>query len=127
MSQEITLPPIKYNKGDKYLHILRLFDFGFPYNTMRNRELEVYAILVDLWHQYKNFPKAERNRLIFDYDSRIKISEKLGISTKVVYNIMKDMRHKGIIDYDTMIDKYIIPDVDKITFVFEKNELDISK
>lgn len=90
-----------------------------PFNLLRNREMEVYAILLYLYNdKYINIPIKERNTLIFSYEARQEITDKMkDISLDSVYNIMLDLRKKGFIDKRKLL--ITLPQVTKITLHFE--------
>jgi hypothetical protein len=92
-----------------------------PFSELRNRELEVLAILMWMYNErYANIPEEDRNKLIFSYDGRIQISIMLGdISVEIVYNIMMSLRKKNIIDKREFNKKYLIKKQDffKINFL----------
>jgi hypothetical protein len=92
-----------------------------PFSELRNRELEVLAILMWMYNErYANIPEEDRNKLIFSYDGRIQISTMLGdISVEIVYNIMMSLRKKNIIDKREFNKKYLIKKQDffKINFL----------
>ena len=91
-----------------------------PFNKLRNRELEVFAILLYYYNEkYSSIPESKRNQLIFSYDTRMEISTLLGdVSKENVYNIMMQLRKKGLTTKKQIVEKYRLPILDyfKINF-----------
>jgi DNA-binding transcriptional ArsR family regulator len=118
---------LNLKEDKKYLEILRILSNIknpeiAPFNSLRNRELEVLAVLLFFFNEkYKDIPEEKRNILIFSYESRQEISERLGdISIDTVYNIMMDLRKKGIIEKRSINNKVIIPNVTSFSLNFGK-------
>lgn len=110
---EITL---KLKEDKKYLEMIRILSNLKnpeikPFNQLRNREMEVYAVLLYLYNErYSTTPKEDRDALVFSYDSRQEIAERLGdISKDTIYNIMMDLRKKGLIDKKNLKSSFILP------------------
>jgi chromosome segregation and condensation protein ScpB len=122
--------PLKLKEDKKYLEVIRMLANVkhpveiTPYNKLRNREMEVLAVLNYLYNEkYATIPEKERNLLIFAPTTRKEIQDIIGkddssVSKEVVYNIIKDLRKKGFIDGTTMIKGRMLPNVDKLTFKF---------
>lgn len=87
---------------------------------MRNRELEVFAILLYYYNEkYASIPEQERNQLIFSYDARVDIAKRLdNLSMDIVYNLMMDLRKRGLITKKNLVKEYIIPKEDHFTVKF---------
>lgn len=118
---------IKLNKKEhlRYLTILQMLSSLTdpaikPFNSLRNRELEVFAILLYYHNEkYASIPEPEKNRLIFSYDSRVSIAKILGnLSMDIVYNIMMRLRNSGLITKKGLVPGYIIPKDDNFTVKF---------
>lgn len=108
---------------NKYLIFIDLLGIYKPYSLLRKREKEVFAMLLEIYNKYPNLDAVDRNKLTIGYDSRQAISDKLGVSKFVVYNIMTELKDKQlIIESETKNDiinpKYAIPDLESITFNF---------
>jgi len=122
--------PLKLEEDQKYVEILRILsNIRYPgkitpYYKLRNREIEVLAILFYLYNEkYSSIPEKERNTLIFSYESRQEIADRLSgrgtpVSKYTIYNIMMDLRKKGLIGSKAMIPHIIIPNIEKITLKF---------
>jgi len=113
---------IKTNEDTYFLKLLLILNNIPPFNKLRPKELELYAYLLKVNHKYRNIPFAERNKLIFNYDTRIEISNKLGIKMPGVYNILSTLRRIKLLDESTLIPKYILNKVPELTFIFEDED-----
>jgi len=116
---------LKLTEHHKYLAILQILSNLTnpkikPFCDLRNRELEVYAILLYFYNEkYKNIPETERNQLIFSYDSRVEISTRLeNLAMDTVYNLFGDLRKKGLMTKKNLNKKFIIPDMEEFTLKF---------
>ncbi len=111
---EITLRQREYHKYLTVLKILKNLSNPEvkPFNQLRNRELEVFAILLYYYNnKYKAIPEAEKNQLIFSYDTRKDLCTLLGnVSDDVMYNILMGLRKRGLITKKSMVKRYILPD-----------------
>ena len=116
MEFKFSVPTTPENKYIKLLEILKLIP---PFNNLRPRERQVYAELLYYHDKYKELKDEDRNRLIFDYATREDIAEKYGISKDVVYNVMKELKQKGVITGKEICAKYILPEVKSISFIFK--------
>ena len=124
--------PLKLEKDKRYLEILRLFSNMkhpneiTPYNKLRNRELELLAIIYYFYNdKYGSIPEEERNTLIFSSVGRTEMqrilsTEEVPVTKETVYNIMLSLRKKGLIEENRVIKKNVIPVVDKLTLKFIK-------
>lgn len=110
---------IPYNKDkNKYLMMLNLFSYISPYSILNNREKQVLSELYFYDYELKGLDEKKRDKLIFDYDTRSEIAEKLDISTDSVYNIMSSLKKKDFILGKHLNRKVILPDVDNIEIIF---------
>jgi hypothetical protein len=100
---EINIPT---KKDDKYYMLLTFLSSIKPFSSLRKRELQVYAELLKYWHEYSSLPPKQRNKLIFDYDTRLQIAEKFETTVDNVYNITSALKKKGLISDNAMIERY---------------------
>jgi len=105
----------EYNYFNKLLALLNDIP---PFNKVRPKELELYALLMYYNHQYRKLPFEERNIQIFNSKIRKQISQKLNIKVSGVYNLMKGLRQAGIIKSNFLVAKYILPKSKSLTFLF---------
>lgn len=89
----------------QYLEIVKVF---FPYNLLRNAELDVLAEFCYYNDQYKQLDKDTRWKLILHFDTKIKIKDKLKLSDASFNNIITSFRKKGILVGDKVPSKYMI-------------------
>jgi hypothetical protein len=116
---------IKKEKYLRYLTILQILSSMTnpeikPFNAMRKRELEVFSILLYYYNEkYASISEAERNRLIFSYDSRVEIAKMLdNLSMDIVYNVMMKLRNLGLITKKNIVKEYIIPKENSFSIKF---------
>lgn len=107
--------PIK--GSERFLLMLNMFSSLKPFNKLNNREKQVYSELLYVDYELKNLDEGKRNKLIFDYDTRREIGQKLGISTSSVYNIMSTLKKKGFIGSRTLDRKIKYTNELKIKFI----------
>lgn len=106
--------PIK--GADRFVLMLTLFTPFKPYSLLNNRERQVLAELLYIDYELKKLDEGKRDRLIFDYDTRREISQKLDITTNSVYNIMSSLKKKGLITKNSLGRKLKYTDEIKIKF-----------
>lgn len=121
---------LKISKDEKYLEILRMLGNIkhpgeiAPYNKLRNREMEVLAILYYFYNEkHADVPADKRNKHVFSYDSIQEIIDILNerdikVSKEVVYNIMADLRKKGFIESKNIVKTHLLPNISEIGFKF---------
>lgn len=82
----------------RYLHIVR--PLLKPH--LSNGELNVFAELLRINNEYKAIKPELRGKLLFDYDNKIIIMDRLGISYNTLGNIFMALRKKGYITGNTI-------------------------
>jgi hypothetical protein len=113
---------VKVQENTYFIKLLLILSNIPPFNKLRPKELELYAHLLEVNHKYRNIPFKERNRLIFSYDTRIEISDKMGIKLNGVYNILSNLKLLGIIGDNVLLPKYLFTKVSELIFLFEDEE-----
>lgn len=109
--------PVKGSK--KYLIILNTLSFVQPYSQLNNREKEVLAELLYYNNSLSYITEEKRrNKLVFDYDTRLEIANKMGVKTHVVLNNISSLRKKGLLNENSFVSKYVIKDLTSLTFLF---------
>lgn len=111
---------VKTSEDTYFLKILTILANIPPFNKLRNRELEVYSYLLLANHKYRNVPFRERNKLIFNHETRAMIAEKMSLKIDTVYNIISSLRKKKIIEEEGLIVKYILIKSPELTFYFDE-------
>lgn len=88
MEKKITIKsgPLKF-----FMQYLTLIN---PMYKLAPKEIEVLAYLLYLDYQYKSIPVEARNKIIFDYDSKVLISNEFNISLAIVNNVFTSLRKK---------------------------------
>jgi len=108
---------------DNYFHKLILIVSNIPpFNKLRPKELELYAHLLKVNHKYRNIPFKERNKLIFNYDTKIEIATLMGIKLSGVYNILSNLRTLKVIEDESLVPKYILTQSNEANFIFEEED-----
>jgi len=99
----IPLPPIGVSKFFRqYLELLN------PIIQLRGKELDVLAELLYYNHTLKAIPEEHRWKLIFDYDTKLKIRNKLKLSEASMNNNLSALRKKNIIQENRIGKAYLI-------------------
>lgn len=107
-------------------------DITKSFHKLNNQQQQVLALL--LYHHYLLKKETTNNKilwkLVFDYDTRMKIKEELEMSDNVFQNILTILRKKKVI-IDGEISKVFIPELDLSTknfkVVFNFNIVDNEK
>jgi DNA-binding MarR family transcriptional regulator len=102
----------------KFHILLTIFSFVPPFNGLSKREKQVLAELYYYYNKLDGIEENKRQKLIFDYDTRREIAEHIDVKTDQIYNVMSLLRKKGLIEKSKLVQKYIIKDVDELTFEF---------
>jgi len=111
--------PIKTDDRRKFHVLMSIFSFAAPFNRLSKREREVLAELYYYYNKLTGIDAKKKNKLIFDYDTRREIAKHLKVKTDQIYNITALLRRKGVIVDGVLVPKYIIKDINEITFTFE--------
>ena len=104
----------------KYQLLLEMFSWMPTIKKLSPREKQVLAIIMFYYNKYKLLPEDERNRLIFDYETRQIIADNLGIKKQVVYNIFLSLKKKDIIGDEKIKPATMFPDLDKLIISFNE-------
>ena len=75
---------------------------------LRGKELDVLAELLYYNHDFKNIPEEHRWKIIFDYDTKLKIRNKLSLSEASMNNNLSALRKKNIIQNNKITKAYIV-------------------
>jgi len=121
---DLTIPKEKHHKYLTSLQVLASITNPSikPFSKLRNRELEVFAILLYMYNEkYKSLEPEEKNTLIFSYQTRVEITKILGdVSLDSVYNIMMNLRKHGLITKNSIVLNYLLPNSNYIKLNFTK-------
>ena len=110
--------------ANRFYLMLNLFSTFKPYNLLNNREKQVLAELLYVDYELRQLEERRRNKLIFDYDTRREIGQKLSISSNSIYNIMSSLKKKGFIGERTLKKSFEYTDEIIIKFVDERPQKD---
>lgn len=113
--------PIRVTKETKFKWIVEIMSCMQPFKSLRPREKEAVARLMELTYELKSIPKEQRGLLIFHQDNKKRIADAMGMTIENYYNLILSLRKKEIIDDYGILDKYCIPfmnDISSITFKF---------
>lgn len=100
-----------------------------PLYNLTEKERNVLAYLLYLDYKYKDLPLGTRDKLIFDYDSKVEISNEFNIPMASVNNTITDLRKKSYLGESFILGKKLnyniklLPVLDNkrntLTFTFE--------
>jgi hypothetical protein len=111
---------IKTQEDNYFLKLMMILNNIPPFDKLRPKELELYAHLLTVNHKYRNIPFQERQLLIFNYETKITIANKMGIKLAGVYNILSSLKLQKIIGNDSLVPKYILNKAKELTFIFDE-------
>ena len=86
--------PIDVKADNFYRYYVELIN---PIIKLRKRELDVLAKLMYYNNEYKDLEESIRFKIVFDYDTKLKIREELNIKDYALQNLMTSLRKKGAI------------------------------
>lgn len=92
----------------RWLEVTKLF------NKLTNQEIDVLALLLYYHYKYKQEITNDKIlwKILFDYDTKHLIKEELDIKDQGIQNVLTNLRKKGIIDNNKILDVYI-PELEK--------------
>jgi hypothetical protein len=119
---------LKTTQKKVYRQIVEIIRSIPPLNTLRNRELDVLAILMYYNFKYKNVEETIRWRIIHDLETRKEMQKDIEISEDSFANNLSLIRRAGLLDENNRIPKFLqiyIDDRYEISFNFKisKDEL----
>lgn len=91
---------------ESYVDILKLIRTVPPFDKLRDAEIQVLAELVYWYNYYEGSPEEVRNTMTFDYDTRIKIVNKLGITQNAMNTYLYRLRKYGFVKNRTLMMKF---------------------
>jgi hypothetical protein len=104
----------------KYLCLLEMFSFMKPLDTLSPREKQVMAMLMYYYNKYELLPEKEKNRLLFDYETRQAIADELKVNKQVIYNLFLSLKKKKMIGDNELNTGYLFPNIDKLIITFNE-------
>ena len=114
MEKIIKIPTTEEKIFRQYLEIFN------PIIKLRSKELDVLSQLLYFNDKLKDIPEEHRNKILFDYDTKKEMQNKIGLSGAYFDNCLSILRKKGIIINNKLIKNFLFyPDKDvKLTFNF---------
>lgn len=113
---------IKTREDTYFLKLMLILSNIPPFDRLRPKELILYSHLLNLNHKYRNIPFKERNKLIFNYDTKLELADKMKVKQIGINNMISVLRTTGLIEERALIPKYTLNKVKELTFVFEDEE-----
>jgi len=110
--------PIQTTKKKYFRQCLEVLKILPPLNTLRPKELTVLAEFLYWNNEYKHIPKEDRWKIIFDYETKLKMKDNIGIDDFSFNNITTSLRKKGILSKKGIENTFGI-DADKPFIKFE--------
>jgi spore coat polysaccharide biosynthesis predicted glycosyltransferase SpsG len=100
----------------------RYIEFLQPFHKLQKQQYTVVALL--LYYHYQFSKEITNNKIlwktVFDYDTKILITDELGITTQGLENIYTKLRKSKVI-IDNEISSVYIPKIDKKSKTFTIN------
>lgn len=92
----------------------RWLDITYIFHKLTEQERNVLALLLHSHYELKQDIKNEKVlwKMVFDYDTKMKIKEELDMKDAVMQNTLTSLRKKNVIKNNTIINTYI-PDIEK--------------
>lgn len=101
-----------------------------PLNSLRNRELDVLAVLIYYNYKYRKVEETIRWRIICDPSTKKEMQEEISMSEDIFNNNMSLVRKAGLIDKQGRIPKFlqiIADDNFEVKFNFKIHEDELHK
>ena len=117
MERGLTINTNKRNFFREYIEILQ------PFLKLRKRNADVFAALLYQCHKYENIKDLKsRYKVVFDYDTKVEISEDIKMSITSIRNSLTELRKLGLIKQkdgaDYIPEQYLIDPGDAVTLKF---------
>jgi hypothetical protein len=119
---------IKTTRKKAYRQIVEIIRSIPPLDTLRNRELDVLAILMYYNNKYKDVDEDIRWRVINDTSTKREMQREIEMSEDIFNNNISLVRKAGLIDKEGKIPKFLQIPIDNkyyVNFNFEIHEDDI--
>jgi len=96
-----------------------------PLDKLSKRELDVLGGFLYYNYKFRDIKDSKlRNKLVFDYDTKIAIRDTIGVSGAVLDNLIASLKRKGILKGRNLINDYgINPEHPEIVFKFKLSEV----
>lgn len=92
---------------EKYFHqLIEILRIISPFDQLRRRQREVFAEILYQFYLYRKEEEEERDRIVFDRETKEQIASRLGISIGNLYNIYKELRKVKLLTRDGINKQY---------------------
>lgn len=112
---------IQLQKDNYFLRLLELFSLFKPFSILTKREREALAILLEENYKRLDIPYEDRMKIIFNYETRRDIADRMKVSVFNLNNLYKGLRTKGFIDLYSINKKYLFTPETHNEFLFTFN------
>lgn len=108
----------------KYFHMaMELLRSVPPLNTLTPKAISILAEILYWDYYYRDLDKEIRWKMVFDYDTKLKIMDNVPCDRQSLYNNISLLKKAGIVDNNTIKTNFgLNPDNPSITFNFKINE-----
>ena len=111
---------IETSKRKYFRQMLELLKSIPPISNLTKANIDVLAELLYYNYMYKNIDIVIRHKILFDYETKVKIREFLNINAASLDNIFTSLRKKGFINSRGLVsDLGIDPDKRDIDLLFK--------
>lgn len=121
---------IKTDKERYHYQALKVMQNLPPFNTLREKELQVFAQLLYhdmLLEESGVYNEQIRHRILFDIETKAKICTALNISEAVMRNNIHILRRKGFLDGVTINPKVKVRYATELVFNFTDKEIEMTE
>ena len=108
--------------------LIVIMDFIPPFSKLRPQTKDVLAELFAYYHLiYGEYPIPERNTLLFTHDCVQEMATNIGLKINIFQNNIGLLKKEGLIlslgyNKNVLNEKYILPELESITFKFEEDD-----
>ena len=88
---------VETTKKKYFRQVLELLKPVPPFNILRAQQLDILAQFLYYNHKYRHIEKVIRFKILFDYETKVKIREEVGISESVFNNILTSLRKANVL------------------------------
>ena len=107
---------------DKYFKmVLEILSPLKPYSSLTKMEREVLSILLELNYLHKDIAYEDRMKIIFNYETRRSIAERMKISVYNLNNLYKELREHKFIDLYSIDKRFLFTPDAHNEFLFTFN------
>jgi len=113
---------IQIPRNNYFIKVLELLSPFKPFNSLTKREREVLSLLLEFNYEKRDIPYEDRMKIIFNYETRQKITSRVGISVFNINNLYKGLREKEFITLYGINKKFLLTPETHGEFLFTFNE-----